>query len=151
MVPPLGYGDCSLFVEPVDPSTPAADLLSTQPIVGEDHGPLHRGSLVWTALGMPAPLLVPALGLVLALGLRPSGTRYELALFDEVSKALVTRTWRSAYGNGEYELARPSVQGCDVLLRGDLFEKLQGLAGPLVWREHAVIIDRPPSDQRVRP
>jgi hypothetical protein len=140
-VPPLGFGDAALYVERIGPPVLAVDLLATQPVVGEDHGEGRSGSLVRTTLGLPTPLLVPARRLVMALGLSPPTNPYDLSLFDDHGRALVTRTWRAEYGSGEYELARPSIRGCDVLIRGDLFEKLRGVSGPLVWREHAVVID----------
>lgn len=141
-VPPLGYGDGAIYRVPIHPQVDTPDLSLTQPVIGEDHGERRRGSLVDDLLGLPAPLLAPAPGFVVALGLKPSTELYDLSLFDDLGRALVLRTWRAGYGSGEYELARPSIRGCDVLLRADVFERLQAVSGPLVWREHTAVIDR---------
>ena len=144
LVPPLGYGHGAVYRQaaPAIVSPLGVDLSYTQPLVGEDYGEGNRGSLVGTALGLPCPLLVPAPPVVVALGLRPSLSRHELSLYDDLGRALSIRTWRTGYGSSEYEMARPSTYGCDLVLRPDLFEMLRRMSGSIVWREHAVILSR---------
>lgn len=141
-VPPMGFGDAMVFRAPTSriPGRRSLSLRETQPIVGEDQGEGNRGSVITSALGMPAPLLAPSRALVTVLGLVPSEDPYDLALRDELGRAVAIRTWRAGYGSGEYELPRPTLWGTDILIRGDLFSRLQELAGPLVWREHAMLV-----------
>ena len=73
---------------------------------------------------------MPVLTLVAALGLEPVSNDYGFSLGDEVGPGLVGRLWRSdLVHDGDYEPAFPAVEGADLLLRPNLFERLHNLVG----------------------
>jgi hypothetical protein len=78
-----------------------------------------------TGLGEPPFLLIPALPLVVALGLEPTPGVYGFSLSDQQGSGLVSPLWRShLVHDGSYQPLFPAVEGADLLLRADLFERL---------------------------
>jgi hypothetical protein len=137
--PPFGFGNADQYVAASGARNglPLVPLTRSQPLVDEDFGPADRGVVIDSLLGHFVPTLTPSHSLVVALSLVPADDGLELALNDDSGNALVVRTWRTGYGNRDYGLPQPDVAGTDILLRPDLFERLVGLSGPLVWRELA--------------
>jgi hypothetical protein len=89
-------------------------------------------------LNGPVPILVPQPVLTGLLQLSPAANRWEMLMTSPSGEpALALQAWRTLYETGEYELAAPSLEGCRLLLRPDLFEDLFGWFGArLTWREH---------------
>lgn len=76
-------------------------------------------------LGEPPFLLIPALPLVVALGLEPTREVRGFSLSDQQGSGLVGRLWRShLVHDGSYQPLFPAVEGADLLLRADLFARL---------------------------
>lgn len=76
-------------------------------------------------LGEPPFVLTPVLPLVVALGLEPTRGIYGFSLSDKHGLGLTGRLWRShLVHDGSYQPLFPAVEGADLLLRADLFERL---------------------------
>jgi len=101
----------------------ATTTLTTRslPVVGLAEDPRST-----TGLGEPPSLLVPGLPLIVALDLHPTPGTCGFSLNDRAGPALVGRLWRGhLVHDGNYEPTFPAVEGCDLLLRADLFEQLR--------------------------
>jgi hypothetical protein len=129
---PLGVAQAEQWWNPPPWSDPRPD----QPLVGlAEHQP--------TFLTRPVPLLVPLSALVHTLNLTPTLGR--LAMTDAAGEAIRLRSWRALYQTSEYELARPSVRGSELIMRPDVFEHLQNAFGSrIVW--HTSSLWSPPGD-----
>jgi hypothetical protein len=89
--------------------------------------------------GAPHPLrgaglypfaLVPRLEVVALLGLRPEGLPLRHVLVDDQGPALVGRLWRGfLIHDGNDPPLVPGVQGADLILRPDLYDRLEAEAG----------------------
>jgi len=109
-------------------------------ILATTAGPL--AALLWFSEepGAPDPdrgaglhpfLLGPRIELVTLLGLRPEMPTMRLTLIDDNGPALVCRQWRGfLIDDGNYEPLEPALHGADLLLRSDLYLKLQATIGP---------------------
>jgi hypothetical protein len=105
----------------------AAAILSSgdQALVG-----LREERVRVAGLGEPPFLLIPAFALVVALGLVPTPGIGGFSLGDRDGPGLVGRLWRSdLVHDGGYQPAFPAVDGADLLLRPDLFQRLQRITG----------------------
>lgn len=81
--------------------------------------------------GLHPFLLGPSIELVVLLGLRPEDPALRLCLVDENGPALVCRAWRGfLIHDGNYEPLEPALHGTDLLLRPDLYLKLQTAVDP---------------------
>ena len=115
------------------------EALPEGPLIGAGIGREQLGDVI-EGLGVPLPVLVPAPPVLASLGLRPG--EEPLRLRDDGGLALVLRTWRSHYEGGEYELARPRFSGSQILMRPDVFRRLEVLTeGDLAWREYVEASD----------
>ena len=83
-------------------------------------GNSHRG------LGVPLPLLVPAVSLISLLKLRP-GALYSYE--DDNGPALSLVTWRTEYDVSDYYLAWPRTWGSGIVIRLDLLAQLSAAVG----------------------
>ena len=88
-----------------------------------------------TGLGEPDFLLVPALPIIVALGLEPTAGICGFSLSDRRGPALVGRLWRGhLVHDGSYHPVFPAVDGADLLLRVDLLDRLRGVVGESRFR-----------------
>ncbi|WP_155404297.1 hypothetical protein [Rhodococcus erythropolis] len=77
----------------------------------------------------PFPL-VPRLEIIAHLGLRPEDPAVRHALVDEHGPALVGRFWRGfLIHDGNYSALEPAVHGTDLIIRPDLFDRLESVIG----------------------
>jgi hypothetical protein len=89
-----------------------------------EYGPRRSG------LGEPPFLLVPVLPLIVAFALEPTLGVCGFSLSDQAGPGLVGRLWRGhPVHDGNYEPVFPAVEGADLLLRLDLFERLRNIVG----------------------
>ncbi|MCY4370056.1 MAG: hypothetical protein OXF41_11740 [bacterium] len=118
---PLNRGDIRWWRAPVGQSSQ----------VRLPDGPVSVAALVAAAdgprlLGIPSPTLVPVPRLIALLNLQPAG---RFTLGDSDGCGLVLVTWRSAYETPTNSIPRPRLVGSALMLRPDLFEQLEDLAG----------------------
>jgi hypothetical protein len=77
----------------------------------------------------PFPL-VPRLEIVALLGLRPEDPAVRHCLIDDQGPALVGRLWRGfLIHDGNYSALEPAVEGADLIIRPDLYDRLEDVSG----------------------
>lgn len=87
--------------------------------VGPQHGP-----------GLHPFLLSPRIEVVALLGLRPENPASRYVLVDDDGPGAVCRQWQSfLIHDGSYGDLVPAIHGSDLILRGDLFERLTAAIG----------------------
>jgi len=123
--PPVASGDFRMWSAEVGYALEAPLLDTSQRLVGVDYeltivGNSHRG------LGVPLPLLVPAVSLISLLKLRP-GALYSYE--DDNGPALSLFTWRTEYDVSDYYLAWPRTWGSGIVIRLDLLAQLSAAVG----------------------
>ncbi|GAA1195466.1 hypothetical protein [Pseudonocardia alaniniphila] len=101
---------------------------------------LGESRLGATGLGEPQFLLVPALPLIVTLGLEPTSGVCGFSLSDQHGPAVVGRLWRGhLVHDGSYHPVFPAIDGADLLLRADLLELLLGVIGESRFRVGVVV------------
>ncbi|MEF9908553.1 hypothetical protein [Streptomyces sp. P9-A2] len=83
-----------------------------------------------SGLGLPPFILAPAASVVAALDLEPTNGICGFSLSDTAGEALICRQWHGhLVHDGSYEPLLPVVAGADLLIRPDLFTRLQDTIG----------------------
>lgn len=100
-------------------------------------------------VGLHPFALAPRSEVVVLLGLRPERPALRHALVDDDGPALVGRLWRGfLIHDGNYDPLVPGVHGADLILRSDLYEKLEVALGKerIALRFRASLSDVPDED-----
>ena len=133
---PVASGDLRMWKASIDPVPSAVVLRETRPLIGVDRGLQFVGD-GREGLGAPPAILTPTAALIMSLALEPGeGCTYR----DRDGIALALVTWRAEYDRSDYYLARPRTRGSGILIRPDLFDRLDDCAGEhrLVMRDFVV-------------
>ena len=129
---PLAKGDAALWYAVPETDTTDHRAVAASTIIGLDSA-LEFATDGRYGLGLQPHVLTPARRLMDLLDLIPGRG---FALEDGQGLALRLLTWRTEYETSEYHLPRPRLLGTGLALRGDLFDRLAGLAGGrLVFRD----------------
>jgi hypothetical protein len=84
----------------------------------------HRGT------GLHPYSLVPQIEIIAALGLRPERPALRYVLIDDDGPGIVGRTWHGfLIHSGDYRPLVPAVHGADLLIRPDLYDRLESVVG----------------------
>ncbi len=135
-MPPMALGDFRLWHMEVGLPSDLHLPDHTLPVVGIDFAAAGARDRQH-GLGVHSPLLSPTLGLIALLALYPGGP---FTLNDNQGCGLTLVTWRAAYETTGHHLPIPRLLGSAVLIRPDLFERLQAAAaGRLVLRDFAAL------------
>ncbi|WP_411733287.1 hypothetical protein [Paeniglutamicibacter sp.] len=132
---PVGTNPPNVWLAPYDHLLPGVDPASAAEIFGDFQGPLttiadyqgqrsapHRDR----GVGLHPFTLVPRLELVAFLDLRPESPTVRHCLVDGEGPALVGRNWRGfLIHDGSYTPLTPAVHGGDLIIRPDLYERLE--------------------------
>lgn len=133
---PVGTNPPNIWLTTYDRLLPGVDQASAPEILENLQGPLttmanyrgqrsaphrHRG------VGIHPFTLAPRLELVAFLNLRPESPTVRHCLVDAQGPALVGRNWRGfLIPDGSYNSLTPAVHGTDLIVRPDLYERLEG-------------------------
>lgn len=132
---PVGTNPPNIWLAPYDHLLPDVDPASAAEIFEDLQGPLttianYRGQRSAPhrdrGVGLHPFALVPRLELVAFLGLRPESPIVRHCLIDDQGPALVGRNWRGfLIHDGSYSPLLPAVHGGDLIIRPDLYERLE--------------------------
>ena len=136
---PVGTSRPNIWLTTYDHLLPGIDQASAAEILEDLQGPLatlanyvgqrgapHRGR----GVGLHPFTLVPRLELVAFLDLRPESPTVRHCLVDREGPALVGRNWRGfLIHDGNYKPLTPAVHGADLIVRPDLYERLEDALG----------------------
>lgn len=136
---PLGTSRPNIWLTTYDHLLPGIDQASAAEILEDFQGPLsamasyrgqrgephrHRG------VGLHPLSLVPRFEIVAFLDLRPESPAVRHCLVDDQGPALVGRNWRGfLIHDGSYSPLTPAVHGTDLIVRPDLYERLEKALG----------------------
>jgi hypothetical protein len=132
---PVGTNPPNIWLATYDHLLPGVDQASAAEILEDLEGPFttmanyrgqrsapHRGR----GVGLHPFTLVPRLELVAFLDLRPESPTVRHCLVDGQGPALVGRNWRGfLIHDGGYTPLAPAVCGTDLIIRPDLYERLE--------------------------
>lgn len=137
---PLSSAPADAWVSPFESLAPDPTPASARTILSEISGPLvavvGHGSRANSSqencgVGLHPFSLVPVLAIVACLSLRPESQPVRSVLVDDRGPACVGRLWRGfLVHDGNYTPLEPGIEGADLILRQDLFEKLEDIVGP---------------------
>ncbi|WP_426007190.1 hypothetical protein ACPFL9_09115 [Paenarthrobacter sp. NyZ202] len=133
---PLGTNPPNIWMFPYEHLLPGIHQAEAAEILDDFEGPLttmadyrhqrsapHRGR----GAGLHPFVLVPRLELVAFLGLRPESPTMRHCLVDGKGPAIVGRNWRGfLVHDGSYSPLTPAVHGADLIVRPDIYERLNG-------------------------
>lgn len=132
---PVGSNPPNIWMSPYDHLVPGVDQASAAEVLYDFEGPLtamadyegqrsapHRD----LGAGLHPFVLVPRLELVAFLGLRPEAPTVRHCLVDGKGPGIVGRNWRGCLvHDGNYSPLTPAVHGSDLIIRPDLYERLE--------------------------
>ncbi|MGL3804612.1 hypothetical protein ACSYDW_00785 [Paeniglutamicibacter sp. R2-26] len=132
---PLATYPPNIWLAPYDQLLPSVDRASAAEIFEDLQGPLTAIADYQGQQGAPHSnrgvglhpfTLVPRLELVAFLDLRPESPTVRHCLVDGEGPALVGRNWRGfLIHDGSYTPLTPAVHGGDLIIRPDLYERLE--------------------------
>jgi hypothetical protein len=132
---PVGTNPPNIWLAPYDHLLPGVVPATVGEILEDLHGPLtmianYRGQRSAPhrnrGVGLHPFTLVPRLELVAFLDLRPESPTVRHCLIDGQGPALLGRNWRGfLIHDGSYTPLAPAVQGTDLIVRPDLYERLE--------------------------
>lgn len=132
---PIGTNPPNIWLAPYDHLLPGVDQASAAEMLEDLQGPLttianYRGQRSaphgGRGVGLHPFSLVPRLELVVFLNLRPESPTVRQCLVDDQGPALVGRNWRGfLIHDGSYTPLEPAVHGADLIVRPDLYERLE--------------------------
>lgn len=136
---PVGTNPPNIWLAPYDHLLPGVDQASAAEMLEDLQGPLtmianYRGQRSaphgGRGVGLHPFSLVPRLELVAFLNLRPESPTVRQCLIDDQGPALVGRNWRGfLIHDGSYTPLEPAVHGADLIVRPDLYERLEDTLG----------------------
>jgi hypothetical protein len=132
---PVGTNSPNIWLAPYDHLLPGVDPASAAEMLEDLQGPLttmanYRGQRSAPhrdrGVGLHPFTLVPRLELVAFLDLRSESPTVRHCLVDGHGPALLGRNWRGfLIHDGSYTPLVPAVQGTDLIIRPDLYERLE--------------------------
>ncbi|RJQ92767.1 hypothetical protein [Amycolatopsis panacis] len=133
---PLGSSPWQLWTTTSRPRDLSASQIASQlatvdsPLVAFVDNGRNSPWLRRTGPGAPPFALVPLAPLIIVFDLVPTPRICGFSLSDSRGPALISRHWRGhPVHDGNYQPLFPSVEGTDLILRPDLFDRLRALAG----------------------
>lgn len=133
--PPLTPSNSMLWNLPIPSNVLLSDPVSGQPLLGYDSvmdgfGDASHG------LGLPERIMVPSLWLRGSLRLE---YQEPYVLRDNLGSAMGLITWRTEYERSDYNLAWPKLKGSAVVVRPDLFQRLESDYGALLRLRDVIV------------
>lgn len=136
---PLGTNSPNIWLASYDRLLPGVDQMSAAEVLREVRGPLvgiadydgqRGGPHRLRGVGLLPFSLVPRVELAACLDLRLESPAVRHCLVDGQGPALVGRNWRGflIHGGG-YTPLEPAVEGTDLLVRPDLYERVEATLG----------------------
>ena len=136
---PLSSAPADAWASPFESLVPDETPTSARTILSEICGPLaavvEHGSGVNRSqenrgVGLHPFSLIPVLAIIGCFSLRPESQPVRAVLVDDRGPACVGRLWRGfLVHDGNYTPLEPGIEGGDLILRHDLFEKLEDIVG----------------------
>lgn len=133
---PVGTNPPNIWLTTYDHLLPGIDQSSAAEILADLQGPLsaianYQGQRSapnrYRGVGLRPFTLVPRLEIVAFLDLRPESPTVRHCLVDDQGPALVGRNWCGfLIHNGSYTPLAPAVHGTDLIVRPDLYQRLEG-------------------------